>query len=731
MRRYIYVFFVLVCVMSFCGCKEDFTKVGQENTEHFSLHSLGFEAPGYIINESVYIGDRYIYYAVEKGDEEYGFDIHRYDISEHTDSVFVVDLSLQSDNLLGCSICSVQETDDGGIVVFLSYIMYHEEEDRSYRDIDKIKYDNSGNEISHITLESSELISIMTKCFEDNKGITHVSTFDDEGTGIYNLKYDEEGKLAGKMKQDNAITHGCIDNNGEMIVSCLVEDGYKLGYVDYSAERVDTKPFEQFNKSGIEGDVLGIYDNYMVLEEINYINVYDLTEENIVEMINLKECNIDSNQLVCVRPLDNGSYICVLSLDSGDWDIAVIDKTDNVTDKEVIRMAGVFSEDSELKVAVNEYNRSNDEYRIDYVCYEENGEEELLKDIVTGNVPDIYIMTQWIWINLVAKGMLEDMTPYIDSDSELNRNYFIDGYLDAVSYGEKQYYLMKRVWLSAILGNKDDIGNYQNGWNINDFLSFAESKTDGRKLWGNMAVSEQYKRLLNCNIDCFMDYESGKCDFDTDVYRNILKLCSMNETTGYEEWETQFKNKEIVFGNGDIEGVRDIQYNALVCDGNDMYIGYPSEQNSGIFLKSRGSTFAISSESDKKDMAWEIIKYFMTGKYMRYDHVDNNVIPVSKHEFDMMIKDFTAAEKFTADDGCEIEPQNVYIKGVINIGPATSEDTEKLCSLIKNSVYMPDSNRKTAITEEHVQEYLSGKKSLDDTVRVIQDKMTKYFNENR
>ena len=103
-------------------------------------------------------------------------------------------------------------------------------------------------------------------------------------------------------------------------------------------------------------------------------------------------------------------------------------------------MATMYVDYSTQK-AVIDFNRSNDKYRVDLIDYSEYNTEDdynagLTKfntEIMAGNMPDILALdTQTPYRQYAAKGLLEDLYPYIDADSELDRSDYFPNVFSAL-----------------------------------------------------------------------------------------------------------------------------------------------------------------------------------------------------------------------------------------------------------------------------------------------------------
>ena len=90
----------------------------------------------------------------------------------------------------------------------------------------------------------------------------------------------------------------------------------------------------------------------------------------------------------------------------------------------------------EERSKIIDFNKSSDKYRIEIKDYSEfntaddyqAGLTKLNTEIAAGNVPDILNVSGLPIQQYSAKGLLEDLYPYIDADEELNRIWMCSAY---------------------------------------------------------------------------------------------------------------------------------------------------------------------------------------------------------------------------------------------------------------------------------------------------------------
>ncbi|MDE6635353.1 MAG: extracellular solute-binding protein, partial [Lachnospiraceae bacterium] len=407
-----------------------------------------------------------------------------------------------------------------------------------------------------------------------------------------------------------------------------------------------------------------------------------------------------------------------------------IEKTDiSDDDRPVIRVASCY-EKSSLQQAILKMNRENENYRVEYISYAQYGDsvEKLNYDIMAGNVPDVIMLEDTVMDinNFTAKGFLEDLTPYIEKDSVLNEDYFLDGFLDAIKIDGKNYFLGDSFELNTLVGKKSDLSKYESGWTMDDFMEYYKSKPDGTGIFANTTKQRVCFMLIVQNMNKFIDWKTGRCTFDGDEFKKLLEFCNgfeNGEMFGDSDYEMSghikpIREGKLLFETAGISSIDNIQTYQTVFDNDEMYIGYPSDSNDGTYINCNGivGTMAgIFASSEHKDKAWDFIKALFAGEYSK--DVDF-FIPSSKEGFEKHFIKSSSSDNYGMSNG-------------ISFGPATKEEAETVKELVKKSTYRYYIFKQYEIIQKDISSYFEGEKGLDETVKVIQDRMDKYVNENR
>jgi len=152
--------------------------------------------------------------------------------------------------------------------------------------------------------------------------------------------------------------------------------------------------------------------------------------------------------------------------------------------------------------------------------------------------------------------------------------------------------------------------------------------------------------------------------------------------------------------------------------GDGIFIGYPGNESS---LKISTGGMAIASDAAHPEEAWDYIKY---------------CINTEKEMSGMVLPEFPVSmERFNK----QFEKEKKNAEGSVTNGVRLSKedfsekDIDTVINLIKRSKY-DDTNSvyyRYGIIREDIESYFVGEHSLEETVNIINDRMTKYVNERK
>lgn len=380
--------------------------------------------------------------------------------------------------------------------------------------------------------------------------------------------------------------------------------------------------------------------------------------------------------------------------------------------KYIINVAGSGASD-ELRTAILDFNRSSENYRAvlsDYSRFDTyddptRGSTKLRYDIVAGNIPDVMIFTaadeRFGWKNSYMKAkMFADLYSFIDADPELSRGDFIDAVTKNNERGGKLYELATNVNIMSMTGNG---GKYT--------LKSLLDET-GKSGGAPFSSGGDYRlwQLLSLSLKEFVT-DKG-CDFDKPEFRKLLEM-----------WKNLGESEEYAHEFVETATAHDlVRYAAKFQP--DEFTGLPAVCGSGTLIEISES-FAISAKSTVKDGAWELIRTLALGKNGEFG------FPTTRSELKEIInsevgKRYAVSQSggFSGlNDGQEVPSgKRLFV--------FTEKYADKFYSMIDGGTtgyaYL---SPVMAIIREEASAYKSGAKGIDETIRLINDRVSTYISE--
>ena len=157
---------------------------------------------------------------------------------------------------------------------------------------------------------------------------------------------------------------------------------------------------------------------------------------------------------------------------------------------------------------------------------------KLNTEIIAGNIPDIIAINDFSYDQYAAKGILEDLYTYIDSDKELSRDSFVQSMLKVQENDGKLYHIGTSFTVNSLVGAKSVLGG-EPGWTISEMQELIRSHPEADCALGQDMTREQILGVfLMGNLNSYINWETGKSDFDSEEFKNLLTFAK--EFPSYE-----------------------------------------------------------------------------------------------------------------------------------------------------------------------------------------------------
>ncbi len=707
--------------------------------------------------------------------------------------VIYVGTNLTLDGIEG-RICSYKQN-NGNV-----YILTQQEPNGIEQIYHMYSMNNEENNQQPVSFKNSG--KVIDFCVDESGSIIYISEDDNAEQPIVDLvKIDQQGKELAKQNIDSIIQNKYIylcgmvaDRNGQIVLAC--RDGIyfldeslqikdkvvtqtgddvvdialaKTGEIVCVTDRLNSDEvaikvqlLDPVKKSW--GDILSVsldmaaqndyiidgYDHDFYFKASSGIYGYDVATKEKKEIINYDASYMtssDTDGFVCIgEDKFIGKTESIVENKIQYTLVSYAKQTDeSLKEKQIIRLGTMYAR-SDLKSAVAKFNRSNPKYKIVIEEYINMDMDRLLIDFANGKGQDIIDLASFPLSieQCISKGIVEDLTPYYEKDSEVTGADLIQSVREAMEYDGKLYYVTPSFSIKTMAAKTKDVGR-DSGWTVAEMKKLIDTKGENAELFSSKDVKIGcLEYFVFNNMSDYIDWETGICTFDSEEFKYLLELC--NKEGIDEEMDvsmvdiqeeansvySRFKNNEYLLLQEQSLDLNQIQLERKIIADEVTYIGYPGKDKKGsLFLFN--SKYGISAQSELKEPAWDFIRSFLSKEYQKSIEYE---MPVIQEMFDYKLKQLTATEVYTDEFGEIIQPVEertmTYGDIEVEIGIPTQEDVETYINIINQTKYCVDGDGVIFnIILEEATDYFKGKKSLDKTVEVIQNRVTTYVNENR
>lgn len=751
--------FILSAVMAFslaaCGGRE---------TEGAVVHKEYIYVPEYIEMENA--EDANLYNMQVAGNSIY-FSKHIFDEVAMTSTMKLCEYSLETKELKELPIVFEEGRDlqsyyvDGQGNLYAVAYQWQANEDMSEYSESYIlcKYDAQGN----IVVEE-DITDVVKK--DDEYGYINNFIVDAQGRFYASADdkirlFDANGQYMGDVQTTgNWIQSMGTDKEGKVYVSyydsASGNGGYVLSEVIFESKQMG-QSYQNFPSGNGNGNLAKGLEGDFLVNDGSRVYEYHLADQSTTELFSWLDSDINGTYVNYVGVLDNGQLFAVIN----DWstnetEIAALTKTKyaDLPQKEQITI-GTLYEDQSLQAAAVSFNKQSDTYHVNVKSYidtmnwtetsYQDGIAKLNNDITSGsNCPDILDLSQLDVNKLSAKGVFEDLTPYLENSTLIAKEDFMESIIEAYTMDGKLVCIPKSFSLTTLAGKTSEVGT-EMGWTLEEMMAYANEHPDAA-IFDYASKLTVMSYLLQYNQGQFVDWSTGECNFESEEFIGILEF--VNRFPDEFDWESDDRSTPVKIQAGDVlldmVGIYELnsiqEYDAIFGE-PITFIGYPnSNGDSGCYL-SANQTYAIASKSKHKDGAWAFIEDYLSKES---DRMFSWGLPTNKSEMDALIEKETKVEYLTDENGNQIldeEGNPIISGGTSSIGYGdwdytyhivTQEEVDRVMELIAVAKPMTNAdNEIMTIIQEETQAFFQGQKTAAEVAAVIQSRVKIYVSENR
>lgn len=625
------------------------------------------------------------------------------------------------------------------------------------------RYDGQGNQV--FANDISEQIqslgdnTYLQSMSVDGQGRFYLlgNTYSDSGSSYMMWLFDEEGNEQGTIPFSGWVDSVFRGGDGSAYVTYYdqMTGDYVLTEVDFDLKKLGN------TYSGIpsrgSGVMYPLSESSFLAYDSTTVYEYDLESQAAEELFTWLDSDINGDSVRTAMALEDGRIAVIYQ----DWDtnergVVLLTKTSSaeIPQKQQIVVAVMYL-DSELQSAAVQFNRNSDQYHITVKSYIDtsnwtetsyaDAQTNLNNDITSGNCPDIIQLSNVNVSQLAAKGVFEDLTPYLKGSSALDRSDMIESVLGAYTYGGVLTGIPNSFSLTTLVGSVDMVGSAP-GWTLDELIAFADAHP-GAELFHNFSKSRLLQICLMYNMDRYVDWNEGTCSFDTEEFKTLLEFANRFPDEDQINWESgasepgRISRGEVLLAQAGLYDFNEIQMYAAMFGGSVTCIGYPnSDGYNGCILNSSGA-LAISARSGVKEGAWAFIEGFLNQERTWRSFG----FPNSQSELEAMVKEATEPQYVLDENGDPFLDENgkpMVSTGVSSVTygngdwsyeyrMATKEEADQILALMDGAKPVTTTNDQIfLIISEEAEPYFQGQKTADEVASIIQSRAGIYVSEN-
>ena len=386
----------------------------------------------------------------------------------------------------------------------------------------------------------------------------------------------------------------------------------------------------------------------------------------------------------------------------------------------IILTYGTLNLDFEIEGWIDEWNQSQEVYRIEIKEYEDSdvGRTQLNNEIVSGHGPDILDLSDINVANYISKGILTDLYPFLDAGGGVSQDDLVSSILGTYTQDNKLYGIPLGYRFETLFGKKELVGEACD-WTTDKMARMTEALAADEYLLDGLTPLGLLRAVLASDMGSYVDWEKGECTFDGEKFRNLLEL-AMSIDLVYlpqEELDEKLADGSVLLNRVYIGSVEDYQSSIDQFAGAVVsWVGFPSEDGGKAVLYDR-IPVGITESCRNKEGAWQFVSSLLGEEFQR--HHLKFVFPI---RLDILQESFQEAmEEKDPEKYLGGEPPHAATQEEINVL------FEGICSAQSNRIFDPNIWN---IIAEDVEAYFEGSKTIEEVMDLIQGRASLYMSEN-
>lgn len=554
----------------------------------------------------------------------------------------------------------------------------------------------------------------------------------------------------GNFSENNDITNICgIFNNSDGVPCVLFEDNDKLTLAELDSNGITEKIVCDNIGSTINsvGAGTGDYQISAVCSD----GLYSLNDDKWLKISDFSDNDFQSHNIVSVIMTEKNEYVITLHNENMTYEMRLLSERDisELKQKKIIKMVNTAGGNVDIyNQSIKKFNSENEEYKIEMVNYVSDDKyydydqilNDLERDILSGNAPDI------VRFNSDIPGtFFVDLYPLIDSDTDINRDDFVEGFLEGMESDGKLLQIYPTFTINTLC-IKDKFADGLKEWNFEQLESICKNLPDDTGiLFGEDIYSRQDMFMQLFNYHEFIDLKNASCNFDSPEFikriqfinDNKIGLTGLNDVIGVhvDEIIYDFRNNHHLLTNAFIGSYYDFKIYEQVYGGESCtFIGFPSDNGNGSY-HAVPDGYSIMADSQNIDGAWNFLKYYLFEEedttFRGFSGLEEKLsAQLENHKTLHTEENPETGEQENIDLYATFEP-GASEPTVIALEPFSDEKATEYNEFVHNTVknsYATDEKIRKILAEE-LMYYFEGECSAEEVTEIIQNRISVYLSE--
>ena len=489
----------------------------------------------------------------------------------------------------------------------------------------------------------------------------------------------------------------------------------------------------------------GSGDYLLLYRDLNNLYGIEIETGEPVRLLNWLDSNIAADMLDNISILPDGRIICTnvrwsqITYEQ-QFELFILSRVpySELPERTILTLAAVML-DWNLRPLIVQFNRTNPTYRIHVIDYSEFNTDDdwsvgltrLSTDLIAGRIPDMLdVSGLTTFKQFVARGLIEDLYAFIDSDPELNRSSLMESVFRAAEMDSGLYRLFPSFSINTLVGHPSVVGPDM-GWTMDEFMAVLNANPQADMPMGQWLTKSSFlQNAISLNMDEYVDWAAGEAHFDTPAFIQLLEFANrfpidfshMDGDMGFyvEEYELIAQGRQIM-ADVNLNNFDTIQRYRAMFGGEIVFKGFPTASGNGNSL-SVWSGLSITTRSPNQEGAWEFVRSIITTDWQR-ENVSTWNFPTNR-----IIFDERAREAMEEQEGSHIWMWSPDVE--VEMKPVTQAEVDLVLMIIDTAfgIASYDENLMNII-RENSEDFFNGRTSAQDAARIIQSRVSRLISE--